>query len=152
MRTVSVNNGDALPVMNILLVEDNPGDVRLAQEAFKAARVANQLHVVASAEATLDFLYQREQYAQAPRPNLILLDLNLPRKSGSEVLGEIKLDPELRLIPVLVLTTSRAPKDIADAYANGANSYIVKPVDIDEFFRTVQLIEEFWLSLAQLAH
>ena len=142
----------ALPPLNILLVEDNPGDARLAQEAFKVAHVANRLHVVASAEATLDFLYQREQYAHVPRPDLILLDLNLPRKSGREVLEEIKLDPQLRPIPVLVLTTSRAPEDIEDAYAHGANSYIVKPVDVDEFFRTVQLIEEFWLSLAQLPH
>lgn len=108
--------------VNILLVEDNPGDVRLVREAIKMARLAARLHVVASAEATLDFLYQRVQYASAPRPDLILLDLNLPRKNGNELLGEIKRDPQLRSIPILVLTTSRAPEDVMNTYANGANS------------------------------
>ncbi len=152
METASVKNRSLhlASAKNILLVEDNPGDARLAREAFGMTRIATRLHIVSSGEATLDFLYRRAGYHDVPRPDLILLDLNLPRKSGSEVLGEIKLDPFLNPIPILVMTTSRAPEDIVNAYAKGANCYIVKPVEIEEFFRTVRLIEEFWFSLAQL--
>ena len=134
----------------ILLVEDNPGDVRLTEEAFKQGRIENDLHVVSDGTEALDFLAQRGEFADAPRPDLILLDLNLPRTDGEEVLEELKGDPELRSIPVIVLTSSRAEEDIARSYELHANAYLTKPVDPDEFIETVRAFEEFWFSVVRL--
>ena len=136
--------------VEILLVEDNPGDARLAQEAFREARVPNHLSVVGNGEEALLFLQRRPPHQEAPRPDLILLDLNLPRKSGRELLRDIKTDPGLSRIPVVVLTTSQAEEDIASAYDLNANCYISKPVDLDEFFQVVQSIEDFWLKTVRL--
>jgi chemotaxis family two-component system response regulator Rcp1 len=138
-----------LPI-EILLVEDNPGDVRLAVEALKEAKVHNRLSTVADGEAALNFLQRKPPYVDSPRPDLILLDLNLPRKSGREVLAEIKADPDLKRIPVVILTTSQAEEDIVKAYNHSANCYITKPVDLDQFIKVVRSIEEFWLTIVKL--
>jgi CheY-like chemotaxis protein len=140
----------AVHPIQILLVEDNPGDVRLTQEALKGAKVANDMHVAKDGVEAMDYLRRRGEHADAPRPDLILLDLNLPRRDGREVLAEIKADPELRSIPVVVLTTSRAEEDILKAYNLNANCYITKPVDFEQFVRVVQSIEDFWLSVVCL--
>jgi CheY-like chemotaxis protein len=136
--------------LELLLVEDNPGDVRLTREALKSGEVAVNLSVARDGVEALDFLRQRGQFSSAPVPDLILLDLNLPRKNGREVLSEIKSDPELRRIPVLVMTTSRADQDINRAYSLNANCYITKPMDLDEFLRIVRSIEDFWLKTVTL--
>lgn len=136
--------------IEILMVEDNPGDVRLAQEALKDAKVSNTLRVVEDGAAALDFLYQRGEYANALRPDLILLDLNLPKKNGREVLEEIKQDAQLKTIPVVILTTSQAEEDIVRAYSLHANCYITKPVDFAQFSKIVRTIEDFWLSIVTL--
>lgn len=136
--------------VEILLVEDNAGDARLAQEAFREARVRNNLSVVGSGEEALLFLRRQPPHQAAARPDLILLDLNLPRKSGRELLRDIKTDPGLARIPVVVLTTSQAEEDIASAYDLNANCYITKPVDLDAFFHVVQSIEDFWLKTVRL--
>lgn len=141
---------EARRAVEILLVEDNPGDARLAVEAFREASVPNNLRVVNNGEAALLFLRQEPPHQAAPRPDLILLDLNLPRKSGRELLGDIKSDPALSRIPVVILTTSRAEEDIASAYDLNANCYISKPVGLDEFFQVVQSIENFWLKTVRL--
>lgn len=134
----------------ILLVEDNPGDVRLTEEAFKQGRIENDLYVVSDGNEALDFLYRRDEYADAPRPDLILLDLNLPRKDGEEVLEELKADSELRSIPVIVLTSSRAEEDVVRSYELHANAYLTKPVDPDDFIETVRAFEKFWFSVVRL--
>jgi CheY-like chemotaxis protein len=136
--------------IEILLVEDSPGDVRLTQEAFRDAKVRNRLSVAADGVEALAFLRGTGDYAGAPRPDVILLDLNLPRKDGREVLREIKSDELLHRIPVVVMTTSQAEEDIARAYDLNANCYISKPVDFDQFVRVVQAIEDFWLSIVKL--
>lgn len=136
--------------IEILLVEDNPGDVRLTREALKDAKVLNTLHVVEDGVSALDFLYRRPPYADAPRPDLILLDLNLPRKNGREVLAEIKADDRTKMIPVVVLTTSRAEEDVLRAYNLHANCYITKPVDFAQFTHIVRTIEDFWLTIVTL--
>jgi CheY-like chemotaxis protein len=136
--------------IDILLVEDSPGDVRLTQEALKRGRVSNTLHVVNDGEAAIDFLNRRGVHAQAPRPGLILLDLNLPIMDGREVLAEIKADPALKRIPVVVLTTSKADEDICRSYDLHANAYITKPVDYQQFIAVVHQIEAFWLTIAEL--
>ena len=136
--------------VEILLVEDNPGDARLAVEAFSEARVRNNLRVVSSGEEALLFLHRQAPHQEAPRPDLILLDLNLPRLSGHQLLGEIKADPGLGRIPVVILTTSQSEDDISSAYDLNANCYIAKPVDLDEFFEVVQSIEDFWLKTVRL--
>jgi CheY-like chemotaxis protein len=136
--------------VEILLVEDNPGDARLAVEAFRDARVRNNLSVVGNGEAALSFLRREPPHTQAPRPDLILLDLNLPRMGGRELLAKIKTDPDLQRIPVVVLTTSQDEEDIAQAYSLNANCYITKPVDLDAFFKVVQSIEDFWLKTVRL--
>ncbi|HSL29054.1 MAG TPA: response regulator [Anaerolineales bacterium] len=136
--------------IEILLVEDNPGDVRLTQEVFKEGKVRNQLNVAWNGEEALDYLRRQGRFASAPRPDVILLDLNLPRKGGKEVLAEIKADPKLRCIPVVILTTSQADKDIAESYDQHANCYIVKPVDLDHFINVVRTIEGFWLQIVKL--
>lgn len=137
-------------IPEILLVEDNPGDVRLTQEAFKEGAINSTLHTVPDGVQAIAFLYQQEPYHNAPRPDIILLDLNLPRKNGLEVLQEIKQDSNLRQIPVVILTTSRAEEDIKNSYDRHANCYISKPVDLDQFFDVVRSVENFWLSTAKL--
>lgn len=136
--------------IDILLVEDNPGDVRLTLEAFKECKVNNNLHVVWDGVEAISFLRQEGKYIDASRPDLILLDLNLPRKDGREVLAEIKSDNELKYIPVVVLTTSYAEEDILKAYGLNANCYVNKPVNLDQFFKVVKSIENFWLTIVTL--
>lgn len=139
----------ARPV-NILLIEDNPGDVRLTQEAFKEGSMNINLEVVMDGVEAIKYLRKQGEYAETIIPDLILLDLNLPRKDGREVLEEVKADEELRTIPIVVLTTSNAEQDILHTYRLHANCYINKPVDFDRFFDVIQKIEEFWLSTAIL--
>ena len=136
--------------IEILLVEDNQGDVRLTQEALKEGKVRNNLHVVWNGVEALSYLRAEGDYASAVRPDLILMDLNLPLKDGREVLQEIKSDPSLRRIPVVILTTSQAEEDILRAYDLHVNCYITKPVDLDQFIRIVRSIEDFWLSVVRL--
>jgi two-component system, chemotaxis family, response regulator Rcp1 len=136
--------------VEILLVEDSPGDVRLTVEALKEAKVLNRLSVATDGVEALAFLRREPPYTDAPRPDVILLDLNLPRKDGREVLAAIKADNLLRRIPVVVLTTSRAEADIARAYDLHANCYITKPVDFKQFIDVVQSIEDFWLTVVKL--
>ena len=134
----------------ILLVEDNPGDVFLTQEAFREGRLAHRLSVVEDGEEALRFLRREGKHSNAPQPDLILLDLNLPKKDGRELLGEVKTDPELRQIPVIVLTTSGAEQDIARAYKLHANCYLTKPIQMDDFLKTIRSVEDFWLSVVRL--
>ena len=136
--------------IEILLVEDNPADVRLTVEVFKDSRITNHISVATDGEEALAFLQKQGKYADADRPDLILLDLNLPRKDGREVLSEIKADHDLKTIPVIVLTTSDADQDVWKAYDSGVNSYITKPVDLDQFIRIFRTIEEFWLTIVKL--
>jgi len=136
--------------VEILLVEDNPGDVRLTQEVFKEGKIRNQLSVVWNGEEALAYLRKEGRFASASRPDMILLDLNLPRKGGREVLAEIKSDPKLKCIPVVILTTSEAEQDIVESYNQHANCYIVKPVDLDQFIGVVKTIEGFWLQIVRL--
>jgi chemotaxis family two-component system response regulator Rcp1 len=136
--------------IEILLAEDNPGDVRLTQEAFKEGRILNQLHVVSDGMEALAFLRQEGEYKESPRPDLILLDLNMPRMNGRELLGVIKQDESLRRIPVVILTTSDAEEDIARSYDMHANCYVSKPVDFDRFIQVVQSIQDFWLAVVTL--
>lgn len=135
--------------IDILMVEDNPHDVRLTMEAFKDAKVSNNLSVASDGEEALKFLRREGEYASSPRPDLILLDLNLPKKCGREVLEEIKRDPDLKRIPVVVLTTSGNEKDILRAYELHVNAYITKPVDLDQFIRIVEAVEDFWLTVVK---
>ena len=137
-------------VIDILLVEDNPGDVRLAQEALKESKVRNKLFVVEDGVEAMAFLRQQGKHAGAPRPDLILLDLNLPRKSGREVLAEVKTDENLKRIPVVVLTVSKAEEDIIRCYNHYANCYITKPLDFNQFMEVTKSIEEFWLTIVRL--
>lgn len=136
--------------IQVLLVEDNPGDVRLTKEALKEGKLLNELTVVGDGVEALSFLRKEGKYADALQPELILLDLNLPKKDGREVLAEIKADPRLRRIPVVVLTTSSAEEDILKIYDLHANCYITKPVDLEQFMRVVKSIEDFWVSVVKL--
>jgi CheY-like chemotaxis protein len=136
--------------IEILLVEDSPSDSDLTMEALAAAKVCNRLSIVEDGVRALEFLRRQGTYAQAPRPDLILLDLNLPRKDGREVLAEIKADGNLRAIPIVVLTTSQAEKDVLHAYALNANCYITKPVDFQQFLEVIKAIEGFWLTVVKL--
>jgi CheY-like chemotaxis protein len=136
--------------IEILLVEDNPSDVRLTVEALKEAKVRNNLRIVTDGEDAMDALYRRGKYTNATHPDLILLDLNLPKKDGREILAEIKKDPVLKRIPIVILTTSSAEEDILRAYDLHANCYITKPVDFDQFMKVVQSIESFWLTIVCL--
>ena len=136
--------------IEILLVEDNFGDARLAAEALKENKVRNNLYHVVDGVEAMAFLQRSGDYATAPRPDLVLLDLNLPRKDGREVLAEIKEDPELRLMPIVVLTTSEAEMDLVKTYDLHANAYIVKPIDLDRFIEVVQAIENFWFTIVKL--
>jgi CheY-like chemotaxis protein len=134
----------------ILLVEDSPGDVRLTREALHDAKICNELHVVRDGVSALAFLRGEGEYAGAPRPDIVLLDLNLPRKDGREVLEEVKADPDLRTIPVVVLTTSEADEDILRSYDLHANAYVTKPVDFDRFIEVVRLIDDFFVTVVKL--
>ena len=136
--------------VEILLVEDNPGDVRLTQEVLRDGRVRNNMSVVKDGVDAISFLHQTGEYVGAPRPDIILLDLNLPKKDGREVLAEIKADPDLKNIPVVVLTTSSAEQDIFRSYDLHANCYITKPVDLDQFIKVIRSIEDFWLTIVKL--
>jgi len=136
--------------IEVLLVEDNPGDVRLTIEALKEAKVSNNLHIAVDGVEAMAFLRREGKFAEAPHPDLVLLDLNLPKKDGREVLAEIKSDPALRRIPVVVMTTSKAEEDILRSYDLHANCYITKPVDLDQFITVVKSIEDFWLTIVKL--
>jgi chemotaxis family two-component system response regulator Rcp1 len=137
--------------IEILLVEDNPGDVRLTKEALKDARVGNNLHVTMDGVEALAFLRKQGKHSAAPLPDLILLDLNLPKKNGREVLEEIKKEDALRHIPVVILTTSQAEQDVVESYRLRANAYVTKPVDLDQFLKVVSSIEQFWLEIVELS-
>jgi CheY-like chemotaxis protein len=136
--------------IEILLVEDNPGDARLTQEAFREASVPNRLHLVGDGDEAMEFLHRQGHYTDAPRPDIVLLDLNLPGRGGREVLAAIKDDADLKRIPVIVLTTSTADGDIADTYDHYANCFITKPVELEEFLSVVKAIETFWLTIVVL--
>jgi chemotaxis family two-component system response regulator Rcp1 len=136
--------------VEVLLVEDNPADVRLTREALKEGKVRNNLHVASDGVEALDFLYRRGTHAGAPRPDIILLDLNLPRKNGREVLSEVKQDEVLRQIPVVVLTTSEDEEDILRSYQLHANCYVTKPVGLDQFLTVIRQIDSFWLEVVKL--
>ena len=136
--------------IEILLIEDSPADILLTREAFKNNKLVNEIHVAEDGIQALDFLYKRGKYASAPRPDLILLDLNLPRKNGREVLAEIKADDDLRSIPIVVLTTSNDDGDILKAYNLNANCYVVKPMGFDNFMKAIQSIRHFWFSVVTL--
>ncbi len=137
-------------VIDILLVEDNAGDARLTQEAFRDSKVANKLHIVSDGALAMEFLRREGPYADAPRPDIVLLDLNLPKKDGRQVLREMKNDPELQSIPTVVLTTSEAEQDIVQSYQLHANCYLTKPVDLEKFLQIIRCIEDFWLSFVKL--
>lgn len=137
-------------LVEILLIEDNAGDARLVLEALRDAKVRNNLTWVADGEDGIVFLRREGKYAAAPRPDLILLDLNLPRRDGRELLAEIKADEKFRRVPVVVLTTSQAEEDILRAYNLNANCYITKPVDLDQFIKVIRSIEDFWLTIVKL--
>ncbi|MFJ5990112.1 Response regulator receiver domain-containing protein [Lentzea waywayandensis] len=139
-----------LNVIDVLLVEDDPGDALMTQEAFEHHKIRNSLHIVKDGVEALEFLRREGQYENAPRPGLILLDLNLPRKDGREVLSEVKNDAELRSIPVVVLTTSEAEEDILRSYSLYANAYVTKPVDFDRFIEVVRQIDDFFVTVVKL--
>lgn len=136
--------------IEVLLVEDDPGDELITREAFEDNKIGNNLHVVRDGLEALDFLYQRGEHADKPRPDLILLDLNLPKYDGRQVLEKIKSDPELRAIPVVVLTTSSAEEDILRSYKLFANAYVTKPVDLDRFMSVIRQIDEFFVTVVRL--
>ena len=144
-----MNVSESKPI-EILLVEDSPSDAALTVEALKAGKIANQLTLVEDGVEAMDFLRRRGKYADAVRPDLIMLDLNLPRKDGREVLAEIKSDNNLKIIPIIVLTTSRSDEDILKSYQLNANCYITKPVDFTHFIDVVKSIEDFWLTVVTL--
>jgi len=142
--------GETGKPIEILIVEDNPGDVRLTQEALRDAKVRNHLSVAKDGVEALAYLHREGKYGSAPRPDLILLDLNLPRKDGREVLADIKADLDLRCIPVVILTTSQDERDVLGAYESYANCYIVKPVDLVQFIVVIKSIEDFWFQIVRL--
>ena len=141
---------NAKKIQVLLLVEDNPTDVMIAKEGLFSAKMLNHLHVTEDGVEAMEFLHQRGEYADAPRPDLILLDLNMPRKNGQEVLAEIKADDNLKNIPVVILTTSKSREDISKAYGLHANCYISKPVEFDAFTKVVQTIQDFWFYIVTL--
>jgi CheY-like chemotaxis protein len=147
-----MNIAKTVEPLELLLVEDNPGDVRLTEEALREGRVYNKIHVVDDGVEALAFLRREGRYADARRPDIILLDLNLPKKDGREVLEEIKSDKALKRIPVVVLTTSEAEQDILRVYNLHANCYVTKPLDLDQFMSVVKSIENFWLTVVKLPH
>ncbi|WP_339094446.1 response regulator [Deinococcus sp. VB343] len=136
-------------MVEILLVEDSEPDILLTEEAFSEARVRNRLHVVRDGEEALQFLRREGDYAAAPRPDVILMDINMPRKNGLEVLEEVKADPSLRSIPVLILTTSQAEDDVQRSYSGHASGYVVKPVGFENFLQAIRAFEDFWLTFVR---
>jgi CheY-like chemotaxis protein len=140
----------SMKIVDILLVEDSEGDARLVREALKEGKVKNNLFIVRNGVEAMDFLHKKNKYNDMPRPDLILLDLNLPRKDGREVLNEIKNNDDFKRIPVVILTTSSAETDILNTYNLHANCYIVKPLDMNQFIRVVKSIENFWLTVVKL--
>jgi chemotaxis family two-component system response regulator Rcp1 len=146
----SMNNNETSHAIHILLVEDNIADIRLTEEVLKDGKLNNRLSVVKDGEEAIFFLKKEGKYKDADTPDIILLDLNLPKKDGRQVLAEIKADPVLMLIPVIVLTTSSSEKDIISTYANHGNCYITKPVDFDQFIYVITTIENFWLTIVKL--
>ncbi|MDO4245591.1 MAG: response regulator [Deinococcus sp.] len=136
-------------IVEILLVEDSEPDILLTEEAFSEARVRNRLHVVRDGEEALQFLRREGDYAAAPRPDVILMDINMPRKNGLEVLEEVKADPSLRSIPVLILTTSQAEDDVQRSYSGHASGYVVKPVGFENFLQAIRAFEDFWLTFVR---
>ena len=136
--------------IEILLIEDNPGDARLAKEALKDSKLMNTLNIVEDGVEAMNFLHQTGKYSKMPRPDLIILDLNLPKKDGREVLAEIKTDDDLKRIPVVILTISKAEEDILKSYNLHANCFITKPLDLDQFMKVVKSIEDFWLTIVKL--
>lgn len=136
--------------IEILLVEDNPGDVRLTAEALRENKFRNKLNVVGDGVEAMAYVRREGKYSDAPRPDLILLDLNLPKKDGREVLAEIKTDEDLKRIPVVILTTSKAEEDIIKTYNHHANCYVTKPVELEQFIKVVKTIQEFWLTIVSL--
>ena len=140
----------AVQPITVLLVEDDPGDELMTREAFEHNKVGNTLHVVRDGAEALDYLYRRGDHPDAPRPDLVLLDLNLPKRDGREVLEEIKTDPELASIPVVVLTTSSAEEDILRSYKLHANAYVTKPVDFDQFIKAIRQIDDFFVTVVRL--
>ncbi len=149
-KQLIMNSYKTTAPINILLVEDNPADIRLTQEVFKEGRIRNTLNVAMDGEEALLYLRKLGKYADAETPDLVLLDLNLPKKDGRTVLAEIKADQNLKFIPVIILTTSAAEQDILNTYAHHANCYIMKPVDLAQFINVVRSIEEFWLTIVKL--
>jgi CheY-like chemotaxis protein len=141
---------DRLKPVDVLLVDDDEGDILMTREAFEFYKIRNPLHVVTDGERALQFLHRTGPFADAPRPGLILLDINLPRRSGLEVLAELKEDPELALIPVVMLTTSQAEEDILRSYRLHANAYVSKPVDFENFIAAIRQIDDFFMALVQL--
>jgi CheY-like chemotaxis protein len=139
-------------VVDVLLVEDDEGDVLMTREAFEHYKIHNTLHVVTDGEQALQFVRQQGDFADAPRPGLIMLDLNLPRRDGLEVLAELKNDPELRVIPVVILTTSQAEEDIVRSYSLHANAYVTKPVDFERFIDVIRQIDSFFITVVKLPH
>jgi CheY-like chemotaxis protein len=139
-------------VVDVLLVEDDAGDVLMTREAFEHYKIRNELHVVTDGEQALQFVRRQGEFAAAPRPGLIMLDLNLPRRDGLEVLAELKADPELRVIPVVILTTSQAEEDIVRSYALHANAYVTKPVDFERFIEVIRQIDNFFITVVKLPH
>lgn len=136
--------------VQILLVEDNPGDIRLTKEAFEEARLGNELHGVTRGDEALDLLRQQDENIETSRPDIILLDLNLPGMTGLEVLEEIKQDSDLRSIPVIILTSSEAEEDIVKSYEEYANAYLTKPINVDEFIELAKFLGEFWIRMVEL--
>ncbi len=138
------------PEIEILLIEDNEGDIRLAKEALIGSKIKNRLSIVKDGQQALEFLHKQDGYEKAVRPDLILLDLNLPKMDGRELLKKIKTDPSLKKIPVVILTTSQAEEDITETYYNYANSFITKPIDWEQFIDVIRSIEDFWLRIVKL--
>ncbi|OFY62939.1 MAG: hypothetical protein A3H98_01620 [Bacteroidetes bacterium RIFCSPLOWO2_02_FULL_36_8] len=147
-----MNHTQKTRAITILLVEDNPGDIRLTVEAFKEGKIKNKMIVIQDGEEAIQFLKKKGMHKKAITPDLILLDLNLPKIDGREVLTEIKNDPLLKIIPVIVLTTSDSEKDVFHTYINHANCYITKPVDFTQFMNVIKTIEQFWFSIVKLPH
>ena len=143
-------NGNCMSPVEILLVEDNPADVRLTVETLKQEKICNNIHVVSDGEEALDFLHKRGKYPNAVRPDLILLDLNLPKVDGREVLKDIKSDDKLKAIPVVVLTVSKAEEDVLKSYKLHANCYITKPIDLEQFSKVAKAVQDFWLTIVRL--
>lgn len=141
-------NNKKIKAVHILLVEDNEGDILLTKEGFEECNIKTKISVAKNGKEALDFLFKRDAYVEVEKPDLILLDINIPMFNGHEVLKEIKADPELKKIPVIMLTTSSSEKDLSDAYGNHCNSYVKKPLEISEFLKAILKIEEFWLQLS----